>query len=513
MTKNTLFYFCAIAVGFIIIFHLASALGGYPFYRSQHLGAALTYAEHGVDMLRPVMVGFNANGEPAPQEPPVWQAAVALLMKSTHSLWWGWANVVSLFFFFSSLFPLYLLSRNAMSSRAAWWSLIFYLMQPLNIMLSGQAGVDSSCLAFVVWFVFFVDRTVNKPFSIINWMLTFVTAVIAITTKMPLFFSVCFACVYLFFSKGDVRSLKQWISWGVLGLLTVIIFLGWNAWCSRCYSNAIMPLVDLRLSHNPAMWDWYFGPWEFRLNIMNWVKGGWRFLNSLFGSAGIAALFIAALCVGKNRLAKCWLFSGVATVLVFTRLVLVHQHYYIIFSVPAAMLCAEAAVWVENKLFASGNTKKWCFELLLFGTLFVSSVQGLMGLEIVQNYDPYRYRIAKIIQTHTFPDDKLVVQSDGWGDYLLLTHRQGVMVENTKPLENPDNLNYLLQHGYNKLVLVSEPPLRNAVRQVNPGEAERKRIMHTEFQTSITTNWPVMFENEDIVIMEINETINNYPQS
>ena len=44
------------------IYALAWAWSGHPIYRDLHMGAALEYASNGIDLLRPVIAGFNANG-------------------------------------------------------------------------------------------------------------------------------------------------------------------------------------------------------------------------------------------------------------------------------------------------------------------------------------------------------------------------------------------------------------------------------------------------------------------
>ncbi len=84
------------------LFHIASARAGYSFYRDQHLGAALRYAQTGIDLLRPVVVGFNASQTPTPQEFPLWQAAAALVFKLCGP-WFGWGNITSLVLFFTCL--------------------------------------------------------------------------------------------------------------------------------------------------------------------------------------------------------------------------------------------------------------------------------------------------------------------------------------------------------------------------------------------------------------------------
>src|SRR5215471_11239082 len=79
--------------GLIVVFHLTNALLGRSFFRAQHLGVALNYAHGSIDLLRPVIVGFNATNTPTAQEFPLWQAIAALVFKVTRSTWYGWANL------------------------------------------------------------------------------------------------------------------------------------------------------------------------------------------------------------------------------------------------------------------------------------------------------------------------------------------------------------------------------------------------------------------------------------
>ena len=85
----------ALCFALVAAFHLLSAKAGHPHYRDQHIGTALEYAKGRIDLLRPVVVGFNAADTPTPLELPVWQALAAVVFKMIGP-WWGWANVVSL---------------------------------------------------------------------------------------------------------------------------------------------------------------------------------------------------------------------------------------------------------------------------------------------------------------------------------------------------------------------------------------------------------------------------------
>lgn len=117
---------------------------GKSFERASHLGAAVEYAHGPINLFRPMMVGFNATGTPTAQEFPIWQAAAGLVFKLTQSTWYGWANLTSLLFFATCLWPFFRLARQYVGERAAWWSLAFFLMQPLIIVNAGEASPTAS---------------------------------------------------------------------------------------------------------------------------------------------------------------------------------------------------------------------------------------------------------------------------------------------------------------------------------------------------------------------------------
>ncbi len=149
-------------------FHLKNARAGTPAYRDQHLGTALEYYKTHIDLLRPVIVGFNANGTPTPLELPVWQALVGLAFKILGP-WHGWATVVSLLLFFTCLFPLFSLAKMFMGERCAWWTLVFFLAQPLIFMYAGIASPDGFSIVAAIWFLYFGLNLVRSP-KLIWWV-------------------------------------------------------------------------------------------------------------------------------------------------------------------------------------------------------------------------------------------------------------------------------------------------------------------------------------------------------
>ena len=89
--------------GLIVVFHVRNAQLDRSFIRASHLGTALEYAKGPINLLRPVIVGFNATGSPVALEFPLWQAAAAVAFKLSGSTWYGWANLVSLILFTAGL--------------------------------------------------------------------------------------------------------------------------------------------------------------------------------------------------------------------------------------------------------------------------------------------------------------------------------------------------------------------------------------------------------------------------
>src|SRR6266446_303690 len=331
----------------IALFHLVSAKTGYSHYRDIHLGAAINYAKGSLDILRPMIVGFNATGTPTPQEFPIWQAAGGATFKC-FGPWFGWANLLSLVLFATGLWPLYSLASRYLSPRGAWWTIIFLLTQPILILISGQASADGLSFTLALWFLFFVDQLVRSGRTV--WMIpSTIFGALSAVTKLPLFMSIgLMSCCLLLWQRPG--SLKTWGLLTATGVAGGLVFMAWTRYTDSCLAMAQFPLVDLRLSHNPDMWKWYFGDWQYRLNPFNWSKAGWAALNSLLGSFALLALPGWALFFSRNRLGQIWLFAALCATFIFCHLVLVHRHYFILYSPAVALLCASGILQIEKLL-------------------------------------------------------------------------------------------------------------------------------------------------------------------
>src|SRR5208282_3109587 len=119
------------------------------------------------------------------QELPLWQMAAGLAFK-WFGPWWGWANVVALVLFLPCLFPLFQIARLFLDERCAWWTLVFFLAEPLVFLYAGTASTDGFSLAITIWFLYFGMRLLRSPDW--KWLLVAsATGSLAAVSKLPFF--------------------------------------------------------------------------------------------------------------------------------------------------------------------------------------------------------------------------------------------------------------------------------------------------------------------------------------
>lgn len=501
--KNNGFLIAAAALGFalIAVFHLVSAKAGHSHYRDQHIGTALEYAKGRIDLLHPVVIGFNATNTPTPLELPVWQALAAVMFR-VFGTWFGWANVLSLALFAAGLWPLHALAKTYLGARGAWWTLIFLMAQPILILLSGMASADGLSFALSLWFVWCAHQLVRT--GRVAWLVpATIFGALSAVTKLPLFMCVGLAS-FFFLLLHAPRSGRAWLLLMAAGLGSGVLFLLWTRHTNACLALAEFPHVKLAVTYGSEAWLWYFGDWHFRLSPFNWAKAGWAALNCLFGSFALAGLAGWALLSPRNRPAQLWLLAAFCTTLVFTHLVLVHRHYFILYSPAVALLCASTVLQLEERMNPRPVWRNAVAGAGLLSVVFLAAVQGLIGIEVTLGYDPYPQKIAAILREHTSPDDKLLIQNGGWGgDLLILSDRRGLTIDEPKILEDSAQRQHLLALGFNKLVLISESPLLNALQQTNPGSLSRERLSWREVFPPVAEPYETVFDSPDVIIKKL----------
>lgn len=482
-----------------LVFHLTFALAGKGLSRDQHLGTAVEYAKSGIDLLHPVVLGVNANGAPYPLELPVWQAATAVFMKA-FGRWLGWGNVVSLLFHVSTLWPLFHLARQMFSVRVAWWSLVFYLAQPLTFLYGGLASVDGMTATLAIWFMFCAWRMITGS-GWGWWPAAVFMGILSATTKAPFFF-VAGLTLFFWVLHQHRRSRQAWAQLVSTGGLSVLAFVVWNYHCQRCYALGEMLYVDPRLGKDAPILAWWFGDLAGRFQAKVWLRGAWRIASGLMGSIALLFLPLAGWFLRGSAPLRWWILAGAAAVLVFTNLILIHWHYYYIFSVPLALLGARAAEEFEPILWRTLGPGLAMRAGAVGLVAAAGLAQGLQAIHVNLYLDPHPQRCAELIRQNTAPTDKLVVWGGGWSVPLFRAERTGVSVYGFDAVTEPRQLARLKELGYTRIVLMNTSPLLAAISTASGAREFSTKNLRRELPPAIR-DWPVRFESESVLILDL----------
>ena len=217
----------------------------------------------------------------------------------------------------------------------------------------------------------------------------------------------------------------------------------------------------------------------------------------------LVGLTIYGLWLRPKSLGAALLLGALATTLIFTKLVLIHRHYYLMFSPAIALLNAYAVceLWRRMKTLSTGKAR--IASAALLALLMLSIIQGLMQIEALTP-DPFMKRVAKIVQDHTQAGDKLLVANGGWGgDLLILSGREGLSVDSTTLGENADSLAKLKGLGYTHFVSLSESPLLHAQQLTNPGSTDKERVGWQSFLSATSQHWTTVYETDSLTIKKL----------
>jgi len=136
--------------------------------------------------------------------------------------------------------------------------------------------------------------------------------------------------------------------------------------------------------------------------------------------------------------------------------------------------------------------------------LALSTVQGVAGAHLILFRDDYPHAMAQLIQQHTQPSDKLIMQGgDLTGELLILAQRAGLSVYDVKLLDDPQTYKLLKSRGFTKLVMVSESPLLAAIKRSTKSHLGLHRVTYHDQETATVERLPTLFETEDILMKEL----------
>jgi hypothetical protein len=484
-----------------LLYPLASAWFGFAPYRDQHLGAALIYMEQGVNLPQAEIVGFNANDVSTVLEVPWWQAGAAWALRIGGG-WWGAANLFSLMIFSLGVSPVFRMGKRMLGEEGAWWVVAAFLAQPIVFLYAGTASPDGMSLVVALW-AYDRIRAYAKHGGWTRAVIASVVAALAATLKLPFFMAAGLA-VAIEVLWENFRKPAVWRRLVCVATFSALALLLWTRYTDSWFEKALWPFVDLRVGHNPEMVFWYFGDWAYRLSPAVWIKAIWRMGNCLLGGFSLGAVMAIGLCFPGNKEARAWLFGAALTTAVFSHLVFHHSHYYLMYSPAVALAMGAGWMWLIKKCFYCEGRVLPLGAIGLPLVILTALFQGMIGMKVVQQFDPYPKRIAKLVEDHTKKEDRLFIIGGGWGgDVLFQAKRQGLSIWNTQFLEDSANLKKARELGFTKLVVVRESPLLVALQKTNPGGADYSGEPFSRFLSPIATRWPPLYEDDQLMIREI----------
>jgi len=383
--------------------------------------------------------------------------------------------------------------------------MLFSLVQPLNFIVGGQAGGDSTAWAFAMWFIYFSYRMMSEG-KWSWWLLAIFAGSLSASTKAPFFMTAGLTTFFWLWLRYR-NSGRAWFFLISAGGISALLFMAWNFHCHRIYAEAEFPTVNMdSLDGKSGVYDWCFGTMAYRLNFRNWRRGGWYLITMVFGGLSFVFLLLISTRLKKSAEAWLWLLAAVCTTLVFTTLLFGHLHYFFVFAPATVWLCAVAATEVEPQIWNQLRVSAFARGIILLVTIAASLAGTLMIIHINMYFDPYQNEVAQLIKQHTAPEDKIVVWGMVWGDPFLKADRQGVTgnlhLANTGWINDPEKLQRLKQLGYRKIVLFNPSPFIVALTSVT-GKQEIKITDLHPCLPSVAKNWPVVFDSAQILIVQI----------
>ncbi len=359
-----------------------------------------------------------------------------------------------------------------------------------------MAAADGTAWALAVWFVYLAFRMLHGG-GWKWWPAAVVAGCLSATTKAP-FFMVAGLTAFFWLLWEQRHSRTAWLQLASVGAASCLVFWAWSVHAQKMYDLAEFPLMNLSALKGGGVRSWYFGDLTFRLKISNWIFGGWHGMNLVMGNPGLTLLLLAGLRLRRTWPAFLWLAAATAATLVFTPLVLMHWHYFFIFSPAVALLCGCAAQEFEPAVWQSMRVGAVCRCAVLLLATVASVVTSLRTLHISMFFDSYKDNVAKILKQHTLPGDKLVVWGMVWSDPFMRAEREGftggLRIESTAWLEDSKKLERLKELGYTKLVLLNPSPFVVALTTETGTHASVTADL-VQHVPAVAKNWPVVFNS------------------
>ncbi|OQY68034.1 hypothetical protein B6D29_01370 [Microgenomates bacterium UTCPR1] len=359
-----------------------------------------------------------------------------------------WGRLISIFFSLITIAVIYYLLLKEKNRLSATVSALIYAIFPFFVFFSRVVLPESTALGFAMLSVFFLYQPINskvgKGASFIFYFLSCLSFMIALLIKPTTIF---FAALHigLFFKANGLKLVKKPLIYGFFILSFLPLFL-WRSYI-KTYPEGIpdsewlLTMVNSggglqRIFFKPAFFRWIFFE-----RINNLILGG--FLTSVF--------LIGTISKQKKSFLYFFLIASLSYLFVFQGGNVQHEYYQTLILPTLAIFSGLGTnLIIENKnLFPRLLSISLIFMVFAFSWFF-----SFYQVKNYYNYSTDLVREAKIINSLTKPEDKIVTDRMGDTTLLYLSDRRGA----PSIFKSPEELKKL---GYSYLITSSEDQIKS----------------------------------------------------
>lgn len=376
-----------------------------------------------------------------PLEFPTYQFLVVFLKKITGIKLDLCGRIISLLFFYLSLFSLFSLLKEmkfSLSERLFFSS--FILLSPTYIFWSRTFMIESLSFFLSITFLVLMLKSIKNE-SLLLLFLTCLIGSLAALTKITTFFIFCIpAAIYFLihvkqiFQWSIFRLLKIIFQWVIIFLIPIILFKIWIYYTDQIKQHNT--LAQFLISSNTH--QWVFGTIKQRFSIDVWFQ---IMRHSKYTIGSFIVLFIGITAMIKNQ--KFFIFPLISfliyltSLLIFTNLYYVHDYYFYANSIFLVFTCAYPII----KLAQSHKCH-------FFSRVILLSSLALMIHGYIQLYYPYQANnnkffspLTKAIKRRTSPSDSIIILGFDWDPVIpYYSKRKALMIRPHKmyQLDSPE---------------------------------------------------------------------------
>lgn len=400
------------------------------------------FARGGFDLLHPRYddLGSNQTGHDNPKgyrfvEFPFYSAIFGALYRYIPAFSLEvYARVTSAVFSLLLIAALYYLVLAEENRIAAFFAALVYAVMPFFVYYSRVILPETTALSLMFGGIFFLYLWHKKKDSgystFLYYFISIILIALSILTKPTTIFYLL-APLYLFYKKWGVRTVSKIGFYGYF-LLALIPFIAWRFWIVNFpegipASGWLITSVNTWEGQKNIFFRPAFFRWIFYERLLNLILGGYLIMFYILGIIKKPK---------KSFLLFSILLSSFIYLFTFQGGNVQHDYYQTIILPAVAIFCGVGIsfIYEEKKLFTHiALSSAAVVVVLIFSFLF--------SYYKVKDYywtDPDLLNVAKIVNTVTEPDSKMVTDRDGDTTLLYLSDRKGyaAVTEDLSGLKN-----------------------------------------------------------------------------